>query len=149
MKRKIAYLASILFFILGASTFTQGNQEPCPFHFKAIPFGEPLERVLSKVEGAKVNPGDANIGEIDHYGVKDCLKGGFYYAGRVPYFNQNIVKHFILTDPQWGNMKEVHLYFYRKWEETSGPYTLFFVKKILRNSKFETSSSAINMVFPL
>jgi len=34
-----------------------------------------VRKCSQKVEGAKVNVGDANISEIEHYGVKDYFEG--------------------------------------------------------------------------
>jgi len=129
--RKTLFLTTALLMV-ATFIYAQEKKEPYKFNFRSIPFGDTLENVLKKVEGAEVSMGDANISEIEHYGVKDYFKGVFYYISRVPYFNQEFVKHFIITYPQWENIKEIHLFFCRKWEDENDPYTLFFVKKILK-----------------
>jgi hypothetical protein len=96
--RKILFLttALLMFTIL---SYAQDRKEPYKFNFKSIPFGDTLENVLNKAEGAEVRKGHANIESTEYYGVSNLFQDGLYYIGGLPHFNQELVRHFIISSP--------------------------------------------------
>jgi hypothetical protein len=129
--RKILFqtTALLMFAIL---TYAQEEKEPYKFNFRSIPFGDTLQSVMNKVEGAEVRRGCASIESVEHYGVSHYFQDGLYYIGGLPHFNPELVRHFIITYPQWENIREVGLYFFKQSGDENKNYTLFFVRKMLK-----------------
>lgn len=109
-------------------------QGPFKFNYRAIPFGDTVENVLKRVEGAQVKEAeDADFQVAGNYKLDSHFQGGLYvnkFLGTTC-FNSRVARSFTVKHDGWENIKEINLFFTKGFGSNNSG-NLFLVEKTLK-----------------
>jgi len=143
--KKTLFLGIVFLFYVSLAN----ADEPFKFNFRVIPFGETVENVLKKVEGAEVIDADKStpmpLTNVGACGLSTYFRDGLYTLGAGMemfglFFNSKVTNGFTIRYKGWENIREINLFFTKSPDSENS--RLFFVRK-----EFEPPDGNVKNVF--